>query len=95
MSEPVRIGVPTSRPNWVSLSPSSCFDLDADDREDRPDREADGEGDRAQPEGPLLVGLEQPVSVFIGFPRSIGPPRRRVPRASTGGYGESGRRDFD
>ena len=25
ISEPVRIGVPTSRPNWVSLRPSSCL----------------------------------------------------------------------
>ena len=44
---PVRIGVPTSRPNWVSFSPSSALICDPDDRENRPDREADGEGDRA------------------------------------------------
>jgi hypothetical protein len=37
------------------VEPQLRLDLDADDGEDRPDGEADGEGDRRQPEGAALV----------------------------------------
>ena len=55
ISEPVRIGVPTSRPNWVSLRPRSVLDLHADDGKDRPDGKADGKGNGRSPQSPLLI----------------------------------------
>jgi CRP-like cAMP-binding protein len=52
ISEPVRIGVPDQQAELHAVSFRSTpevsrqgLDLHADDREDRPDREADGEGD--------------------------------------------------
>ena len=78
ISEPVRIGVPTSRPNCVSLSPRSLLDLHADDGEDRPDREADGEGDGREPQGAALVAFADCWQVFHWLqPRSPVEIRRR------------------
>ena len=44
------------RPNSVSLSPEVLLDLDADDREDRPDCKARGKRDRRHREGGRLPG---------------------------------------
>ena len=43
------------KPELGLAEPEILFDPDADDRKDRPDREADGEGDRRKPQRPLLA----------------------------------------
>ena len=51
-SEPVRTGVPISRPNCGLAQAELLLDAHADDREDRPHGKADGEGDRGHRKRP-------------------------------------------
>ena len=53
------------------------LDLDADDREDRPDREAEGESQRAQPERPVAFGSRHRRSHRVPHPGRSG--RRACP----------------
>ena len=60
ISEPVRIGVPTSKAELGLVEPELLLNLDADDREDRPDRETDREGDGGHPERTALADRTGP-----------------------------------
>ena len=49
------------------VEPQVLLDLDADDGEDRPHREADGEGDGRSPQRPLLIDFAYFRQVLHGI----------------------------